>query len=97
MAWFVPAQKDEMRIPVGGQFVVTRTTDGGESFTTYRDGLPTHSAYDIVYRHGLDIDEDGHHLMMASTTGNVWASSNLGETWADVARNLPPAYCVRFA
>src|SRR5262245_23986775 len=31
-AWFVPAIKDECRVPVGGQLVVSRTRDGGKSF-----------------------------------------------------------------
>ena len=31
-AWFVPAVKDQCRVPVDGRFVVTRTRDGGASF-----------------------------------------------------------------
>ena len=31
-AWFVPAIKDEYRMPVNCALVVTRTTDGGKSF-----------------------------------------------------------------
>src|SRR6185295_2200869 len=31
-AWFVPAVKDECRVPVDGQLVVLRTRDGGGSF-----------------------------------------------------------------
>ena len=39
-AWFVPAVKDEMRVPVEGALVVTRTRDGGKSFQILRSGLP---------------------------------------------------------
>ncbi|HXV77122.1 MAG TPA: hypothetical protein VD788_12465, partial [Candidatus Polarisedimenticolaceae bacterium] len=39
-AWFVPAVKDECRVPVGGRVVVTRTRDGGESFEVLDRGLP---------------------------------------------------------
>src|SRR5437016_2040086 len=31
-AWFVPAVKDERRVPVDGKVVVSRTRDGGKSF-----------------------------------------------------------------
>ena len=56
VAWFVPAVKDELRVPVDGRFVVSRTTDGGASFDVFGDGLPDQHAYDLVYRHGLDVD-----------------------------------------
>jgi hypothetical protein len=38
-AWCVPAIKDEQRIPVAGQVVVTRTRGGGKSSETLRAGL----------------------------------------------------------
>ena len=33
-AWFVPAVKDEMRVPRDGAFAVTRTRDGGKTWQT---------------------------------------------------------------
>ncbi len=63
-AWFVPATKDECRIPRDARFVVTRTRDGGHSFETLERGLPDGPAYDLVYRHGLDIDPSGERLAM---------------------------------
>jgi hypothetical protein len=95
-AWFVPAIKDEHRIPVAGELVVTRTVDGGKSFEVLRNGLPQHDAYDIVYRHGLDIDETGERLAFGSTTGGLWVSEDQGELWHCVAKHLPPVYAVRF-
>lgn len=68
-AWFVPAVKDERRIPVDGALVVTRTRDGGKSCTVLRQGLPQQHAYDLVYRHGLDIDETGDRLASARPQG----------------------------
>jgi hypothetical protein len=96
-AWFVPAIKDERRIPEGGRLVVTCTRDGGRSFTTYTRGLPQQWAYDLVYRHGLDVDATGQHLLFGSTTGNLFASDDGGESWQAVSHNLPPIYCVKFA
>ena len=48
---------------------VTRTRDGGKTWESLRDGLPQRDAYDLVYRHGLDVDETGKRLVMGSTTG----------------------------
>ena len=95
-AWFVPGTKDQWRYPVDGALVVSRTTDGGESFEVLRDGLPQQHAYDVVYRHGLDIDADGATLAFGSTTGNLFVSENLGDRWQNVSHYLPPIYCVRF-
>ncbi|MCK6471821.1 MAG: exo-alpha-sialidase [Planctomycetes bacterium] len=95
-AWFVPAEKDERRVPVKGQVVVTRTRDGGKTFKTLRKGLPQKHAYDICFRHCLDVDETGDRLVFGSTTGSLWVSENQGDRWKTLAEHLPPIYCVRF-
>ncbi|KVM09318.1 sialidase, partial [Burkholderia ubonensis] len=95
-AWFVPAVKDACRIPVNGQFVVTRTRDGGRTFERFSNGLPSAPAYDLVYRHGLAVDDSGTRLAMGSTTGALWTSGDGGESWRLISAHLPPVYCVRF-
>jgi hypothetical protein len=95
-AWFVPAVKDECRVPVNQQLVVTRTRDGGQNFDILRTGLPQAHSYDLVYRHGLDIDSSGDCLAFGSTTGNLWVSEDQGDSWQLVSNHLPPIYCVRF-
>ena len=95
-AWFVPSTKDEKRCPTDGRVVVNRTRDGGNSFETLRRGLPQEYAYDLVYRHALDIDESGDTLVFGSTTGSVWISDDGGDSWQTVSSNLPPVYAVRF-
>ncbi len=96
-AWLIPAIKDERRVPVDGQLVVTRTRDGGRSFEALRSGLPQQHAYDLVYRHGLDIDASGERLVFASTTGGLWLSENQGDDWQTLSTSLPPVTAVRFA
>lgn len=96
-AWFVPAVKDENRIPVDGKFVVARTTDGGQTSEVLNNGLPTEPSYDIVYRHALDVDKTGDVLAVGSTTGNLWISEDGGDSWQTISSHLPPVYCVRFA
>jgi len=95
-AWFVPAIKDEKRVPVDGKVVVTRTRDGGKSFDVLREGLPQTHAYDLTYRHALDIDETGERLAFGSTTGALWVTDDGGDRWELVSAHLPPVYCVRF-
>jgi photosystem II stability/assembly factor-like uncharacterized protein len=96
-AWFVPAVKDEKRVPVDAQLAVTRTRDGGRTFEVLRDGLPTQPAYDLVYRHALDIDATGERLAIGSTTGGLWISENRGDSWQCISAHLPPIAAVRFA
>ena len=95
-AWFVPAIKDECRVPVDAKFVVTRTQDGGKSFEVLTEGLPQEHAYDIVFRHGLDVDETGESLAIGSSTGAVWISNNAGTAWNCVSTHLPQVYCLRW-
>jgi len=96
-AWFVPAVKDELRYPKDGKVVVTRTRDAGGSFEALHHGLPQDHAYDLIYRHALAIDETGETLAFGSTTGNLWATSDGGDSWRTISTNLPPVYAVRFA
>jgi photosystem II stability/assembly factor-like uncharacterized protein len=94
-AWFVPAVKDEMRLPRDGALCVTRTTDGGKTWQVFREGLPQRDAFDLIYRHGLDVDASGTRLAMGSTTGALWTSEDFGESWRLVNAHLPPVYAVR--
>src|SRR5438067_208243 len=96
-AWFIPAVKDERRIPVDGKVVVARTRDGGRSFDVLTRGLPQHHAYDLVWRHGLGVDESGERLAFGSTSGGLWMSEDGGDSWTMPEARLPPVAAVRFA
>jgi len=96
-AWFVPAIKDEKRIPVDGKLVVARTRDGGASFEVLSRGLPDMPSYDLVYRHGLAIDATGERLAFGSTTGGLWITEDGGDSWSMVPARLPPVLAVAFA
>ena len=95
-AWFVPAVADQKRIPVDGALCVTRTRDGGKTFEALREGLPQQHCYDLIYRHGLAVADDGRTLMMGSTTGGLWVSEDGGEAWRTLSNTLPPVYAVAF-
>lgn len=95
-AWFVPAVKDETRIPVDGKLSVTRTRDGGRTCDVLTHGLPQTHCYDLVFRHALAIDTTGDQLAFGSTTGHLWTTADQGDHWDAVAAHLPPIYAVRF-
>jgi len=95
-AWFAPAEADQRRVPVAAAMAVTRTTDGGKTFSALRNGLPQQHCYDLVYRHGLAVDDDGASLLMGSTSGGLWATSDAGDSWTTISTTLPPIYAVRF-
>ncbi|HUC63355.1 MAG TPA: exo-alpha-sialidase [Alphaproteobacteria bacterium] len=96
-AWFVPAIKDERRVPVDGKLAVARTRDGGRSFEVLTKGLPQRHAYDLVWRHGLAIDASGERLAFGSTSGGLWVSEDGGESWSMPEARLPPIATLRFA
>jgi hypothetical protein len=95
-AWFAPAEADQRRVPVGAAMVSNRTDDGGTSFITQRNGLPQQHCYDLVYRHGLAVADDGVTVLMGSTTGGLWISHDGGAQWQTVSTNLPPIHAVSF-
>ena len=96
IAWFVPGISDEHRIPPKGKVVVSRTRNGGGSFQVLRRGLPQTHAYDLTFRHALDVDETGERLAFGTTTGSLFVSENGGDVWETVSEHLPPVYCVRW-
>jgi hypothetical protein len=95
-AWFAPAIADQKRVPVDSALAVTLTRDGGKTFDVLRAGLPQSHCYDLVYRHGLAVANDGRTLIMGSTTGGLWGSSDAGENWQAISTTLPPIYAVSF-
>ena len=62
-----------------------------------RKGLPQDDAYDLCFRHALDIDGDGERLALGTTTGSLWIGHEQGNRWEALSKHLPPIYCVRFA
>jgi len=94
-AWVVPLKGDDERMAVGGELFVARTTDGGETWKTFREGLPQNHAYDVIYRHALDARGD--RVCFGTTTGNLYVSEDRGESWRCAGNNLPPIHSVRFA
>lgn len=95
-AWFVPAIKDQYRVPADAKLVVARTDDGGTGCEVIQVSRQGQASYDLVYRHGLDGSTNGRNLAMGSTTGHIWTSDDAGKSWQQLADFLPPIYAIRF-
>ena len=94
VAWVVPAISDEIRVAVGQSLCVSRTDNGGKTWTSYRKGLPQEASFDITFRHALTKKKDM--LAFGTTTGNLYLSNDGGESWNSINNNLPLIYAAEF-
>ena len=95
VAWVIPAESDESRVPIDLKLRVCKTTDGGKTWRALSSGLPQHNSFDLVLRHGFVRAID---LMSFGTTnGNLYCSFNDGESWKTLSNNLAPISTVVIA
>lgn len=95
-AYVLPLDSDLFRAVPDGRLRVFRTTDGGSSWEGLEKGLPQENAWLSVLRDGFAADTlDPAGLYFGTRTGDVFASSDAGESWQEVARHLPPVLCVK--
>ena len=94
--WTLPLNGDvEGRFPPGASAAVWRSTDGGESWTDQRAGLPQSACYFTVLRQAM-ASAPGH-VAFGTNTGSVFLTRDRGETWDEVARHLPTVLSVELA
>ena len=93
-AWVAPAVSDTFRVAIGQSLCISRTDDGGKTWTAYRNGLPQEGCFDIVYRHALANSGDG--VVFGTTTGNLFYSPDRGENWQAISHYLPMVHSVQF-
>lgn len=78
------------RFAPDGKAAVWRTRDGGESWSAMRAGLPQAHAYMTVLRQAMATDgRDPAGVYFGTTSGEVYASGDAGETWRRIAEHLP--------
>jgi len=88
----VPMQGPEFRAPVGGQFAVYRNRER-EGWERLDVGLPHTDAYPNVYRQATSADSlDPAGIYLATTLGQVFGSTDSGDSWSKIVENLPPIY-----
>ncbi len=74
------------------------TKNGGKTWRRQDNGLPSSQAWFTVKRQAMtgdDCDQVG--LYFGTTSGEIWASRNEGESWHCLARHLPHIYALETA
>jgi photosystem II stability/assembly factor-like uncharacterized protein len=96
--YVIPLDPGHGRCMPDGQAAVWRTRDAGESWQRLGRGLPQEDAYVGVLREGLAIDSyDVPGLYFGTSTGQVFASVDEGESWSEIASYLPSISSVEVA
>jgi photosystem II stability/assembly factor-like uncharacterized protein len=89
---------DPGRVMPEGQAAVWRTRDAGDSWHKLVNGLPERDAHLGVLREGMAIDSfDTPGLYFGTSTGQLFASNDEGESWSEIASYLPAISSVEVA
>jgi photosystem II stability/assembly factor-like uncharacterized protein len=96
--YVIPLDPGHARCMPEGRAAVWRTRDAGESWQRLDRGLPQHDAHLGVLREGLAIDGlDEPGLFFGTSTGQVFASTDGGDSWSQIADYLPSIWSVEVA
>lgn len=96
--YVVPLDAGHGRVMPDGRAAVWRTRDAGSSWQRLTDGLPQENAHLGVLREGMAIDAyDEPGLYFGTSTGQLFASADEGDTWSEIATYLPPIRSVEVA
>jgi photosystem II stability/assembly factor-like uncharacterized protein len=96
--YVIPLDGGHGRVMPDGHASVWRTSDAGSSWRRLDRGLPTADAHLGVLREGMAIDNaDVPGLYFGTSTGQVFASADEGESWDEIASYLPAISSVEVA
>jgi photosystem II stability/assembly factor-like uncharacterized protein len=96
--YVIPLDPGHGRCMPDGRAAVWRTRDAGSTWQRLERGLPQRNAHLGVLREGLAIDSlDVPGLYFGTSTGQVFASADEGETWTEIASYLPAIASVEVA
>jgi photosystem II stability/assembly factor-like uncharacterized protein len=86
----------DARNNIDDQFTVYRTRDGGETWDRCTNGLPCGPGVRLgVLRHGMASDKgDPSVVYVGTNTGQIFSSSDAGDSWQLIADFLPSVYSV---
>jgi photosystem II stability/assembly factor-like uncharacterized protein len=98
VAYLFPLNADTDRVPAGRRCRVYRTEDAGASWAPLSDGLPEADHHGPVLRDALCTDDaDPAGIYFGNRNGEVFAGSEEGGAWRQLAAHLPDVLCVRAA
>jgi photosystem II stability/assembly factor-like uncharacterized protein len=96
--YVIPLDPGHARCMPDGHAAVWRTRDAGEHWQRLDRGLPQRDAHLGVLRSAMTIDQhDVPGLYFGTSTGQLFASADEGESWSEIASYLPPIWSVEVA
>ncbi|HME81891.1 MAG TPA: hypothetical protein VKF82_07420 [Candidatus Eremiobacteraceae bacterium] len=91
----VPIKSDSEHYPPDGKLRVYRSRTGGDEWEALTKGLPQSDCYVNVLRDAMAVDSlDSAGVYFGTTGGQVYASTDSGDTWAPIVRDLPAVLSV---
>jgi photosystem II stability/assembly factor-like uncharacterized protein len=88
--YVVPIKSDSEHYPPDGKLRVYRSRSGGNEWEALTNGLPQQDCYVNVLRDAMAVDSlDKCGIYFGTTGGQVYASSDAGDSWKPIVRDLP--------
>lgn len=88
--YVVPIKSDSEHFPPDGKLRVYRSRTGGNEWEALTNGLPQQDCYVNVLRDAMAVDSlDQCGVYFGTTGGQVYASSDAGDSWKPIVRDLP--------
>jgi hypothetical protein len=93
--YVVPIKSDSEHYPPDGRLRVYRSRTGGNEWEPLEKGLPQHDCYVNVLRDAMAVDSlESCGIYFGTTGGQVYCSSDAGDSWTPIVRDLPAVLSV---
>lgn len=94
--WVLPLNGDTKgRFPPDASARVWRSRDGGGGWQALGQGLPDKDCFFTVLRQAMATDtQTPAGVYFGTNSGSVFATSDEGDNWSEIARHLPTVLCV---
>jgi photosystem II stability/assembly factor-like uncharacterized protein len=93
--YVIPITSDSLHYVMDGKMRVYRSKTGGNEWEALTKGLPQENCYVNVLRDAMAVDSlDPCGVYFGTSGGQVYASSNAGDSWAPIVRDLPAVLSV---
>ena len=93
--YVAPIKSDSEHFVPDGKLRIYRSKSGGNDWEALTKGLPQSDCYVNILRDAMAVDSlDSCGVYFGTSGGQVYASSNAGDSWAPIVRDLPAVLSV---
>ena len=93
--YVVPITSDSEHYVMGGKLRVYRSRTGGDEWEPLTKGLPQKNVYLNILRDAMAVDTlDPGGIYFGTSGGQVYGSSDAGDSWTAIVKDLPPVLSV---